>query len=405
MMDTSAPLVVFGPYGAEWSEASDYATRVLGKVWDGTAKAADILPEANKAAQERLSYLRQESNLPDYDWRVGGIIALGLFLALVAWVYVPELKVKRTQRQKQENRVAYLFVMPWILGLIFFTAGPMLLSLLMSFAHWDIVQTAQFRGLENFREAFVVDPRFWPSLRVTLLYTIAAVPLGLVTSLALALLLNVKVRGIPFWRTCYYLPSVASGVAASMIWKRLFMTDGGLLNELIYGASGHGNLLGLGTVLKPFATAHGQANWLGDDHLALPSLTIMSLWGAGGAMIILLAGLQGVPQHFYEAATLDGANPWVRFRKITVPMISPTLFFCLLTGFIGTFQSFTQALLMTDGGPNDATMFYALHMWKSGMLELRMGYASALAWILFFVVLAFTVLQLKMSKWVYYEGG
>ncbi len=295
--------------------------------------------------------------------------------------------------------------MPWVLGLILFTAGPMLLSLLMSFADWDIIQPAKWRGLENFREAFFVDPRFWPSLRVTVVYTIAAVPLGLITSLALALLLNVKVRGIPFWRTCYYLPAVASGVAASMIWRRLFMTDGGLFNEIIYGSGGHGNLLGLGTLLRPFAAAHGQADWLGNDHLALPSLTIMSLWGSGGGMFILLAGLQGVPTHLYEAATLDGAGAWPRFRQITIPLISPTLFFCLLTGFIGTFQSFTQALLMTNGGPNDSTMFFALHMWQSGLLALRMGYASALAWILFFVVLAFTILQLKMSKWVYYEGG
>jgi len=405
MMDKSAPLVVFGPFGSEWTEASDFATRVFTKIWDGSAQATDVIPAANREAQDRLTYLRHDTQRPKFNWAVGGAVAVGLFLILAAWVYLPEMKVKRTSRQKKESRTAYLFVMPWILGLILFTAGPMLLSLLMSFADWDIVQPAKWRGLENFREAFMVDPRFWPSLRVTVVYTLVAVPLGLITSLALALLLNVKVRGIPFWRTCYYLPSVASGVAASMIWKRLFMTDGGLLNELIYGSSGHGNLLGLASLLHPFAAAHGQANWLGDDHLALPSLTIMSLWGSGGGMIILLAGLQGVPTHFYEAATLDGANPWHRFRMITIPLISPTLFFCLLTGFIGTFQSFTQALLMTNGGPNDSTMFYALHMWQSGMLELRMGYASALAWILFFVVLVFTGLQLRMSKWVHYEGG
>ncbi len=405
MMDTSAPLVVFGPFGAEWTAASDFATKEFTKIWDGSAQAVDVIPSANRVAQERLTYLRQDTERPNFNWGAGTAIAVVLFLALVAWVYLPELKVKRSIREKRENRIAYIFVMPWILGLILFTAGPMLLSLLMSFADWDIIQPARWRGLENFREAFVVDPRFWTSLRVTVVYTIFAVPLGLITSLALALLLNVKVRGIPFWRTCYYLPSVASGVAASLIWKRIFMTDGGLLNALIYGSDGHRNFLGLGTLLQSFTSGNGQANWLGNEHLALPSLTIMNLWGAGGGMIILLAGLQGVPTHFYEAATLDGASPWSRFRHITIPMISPTLFFCLLTGFIGTFQSFTQALLMTDGGPNDSTMFFALHMWKSGMLELRMGYASALAWILFFVVLVFTFLQMRMSKWVYYEAG
>lgn len=405
MMDTSAPLVVFGPYGSEWSEASDFATRQFSQIWDGTATAEQIIPKANREAQERLTYLRQETDRPPFNWVLGSIVALGIFSLLAAWVYVPEFRVKRSLKQRRENRTAYLFVMPWLLGLLLFTAGPMLLSLLMSFADWDIIQPAKWRGLENFREAFVVDPRFWSSLQVTVVYTVVAVPLGLMTSLALALLLNVKVRGIPFWRTCYYLPSVASGVAASLIWKRLFMPDGGLINSVIYGVNGKGNFLGLASLLHPLATSNGQVNWLGNEHLALPALTLMSLWGSGGGMIILLAGLQGVPTHFYEAATLDGANAWHKFRRITIPLISPTLFFCLLTGFIGTFQSFTNALLMTDGGPNDSTMFFALHMWKSGLLALRMGYASALAWILFFVVLAFTFVQLRMSKWVYYEGG
>jgi len=405
MMDTSAPLVVFGPYGTEWAESSDFATSVFSKIWDGSAKATDVIPEANRRGQERLDYLRHEVIRPRYNWWLGGFIAVALFGVLVAWVYLPERHVKRSQKERRENRTAYLFVLPWILGLVIFTAGPMLLSLLMSFADWDIIQPAKWRGLENFREAFFVDPRFWTSLKVTLLYTILAVPLGVASSLALALLLNVKVRAIPLWRTCYYLPSVASGVASSLIWRRIFQPDGGLLNAMIYGADGHGNFLGLATLLRPFAESNGQINWLNNEHLALPALIIMSLWGAGGGMIILLAGLQGVPQHYYEAATLDGANTWHRFRRITVPLISPTLFFCLLTGFIGTFQSFTQALLMTNGGPNDATMFFGLHMWQSGFMGLRMGYASALGWVLFVVVLVFTLFQLRLSKWVYYEGG
>ncbi|MDR3688357.1 MAG: extracellular solute-binding protein [Fimbriimonas sp.] len=405
MMDTSAPLVVFGPYGSEWGEASDFATRVFTKIWDGSAKAQDVIPEANAEGQARLDYLRRSVHRPPFNWTIGGLVSLALFGVLAFWVYWPERKIKRTHRQKLENRVAYFFVMPWVLGLILFTAGPMLLSLLMSFADWDIIQPAKWRGVENFREAFFVDPRFWISLKVTLLYTIVSVPLGVASSLALALLLNVKVRAIPLWRTCYYLPSVASGVASSLIWRRIFQPDGGLLNAIIYGPDGHRNLLGIASMLKPFAESSGQVNWLNNEHLALPALIIMSLWGAGGGMIILLAGLQGVPNHYYEAATLDGANAWYRFRHITVPMISPTLFFCLLTGFIGTFQSFTQALLMTNGGPDDSTMFFALHLWQSGFLGLRMGYASALGWVLFAVVMVFTVVQLRLSKWVYYEGG
>ncbi len=405
MMDRSAELVVFGPFGTEWADASDFATRILSRVWDGSAQAADILPAANKEGQERLTYLRNQGIRPKFNWTIGGLVAVGLFVCLLAWIYLPERKIRRTEREKRENRAAYMFIMPWILGVVLFTAGPMLLSLLMSVADWDIIQPAKWRGIENFREAFFVDPRFWISLRVTLAYTIIAVPLGVASSLALALLLNVRVRGIPVWRTCYYLPSVASGVASSLIWKRIFQPDGGLLNAVIYGSHGHGNLFGIATLLKPFAESNGQVNWLNNEHLALPSLTMMSMWGAGGGMIILLAGLQGVPQYYYEAATLDGANPWQRFRNITIPMISPTLFFCVLTGFIGTFQSFTQALLMTDGGPNDATMFFGLHMYKSGFQALRMGYASALGWVLFAVVMIFTVVQLRLSKWVYYEGG
>lgn len=405
MMDKAANYVVFGPFGTEWSESSDFAGRVLSRVWDGSAKAVDIIPAANKEGQDRLTYLRTEGARPRFNWTVGGLVAFGLFGILVGWIYWPERKIRRTSREKRENRAAHMFVMPWILGVILFTAGPMLLSLLMSFADWDIIQPAKWRGIENFREAFFVDPRFWTSLKVTLIYTILAVPLGVASSLALALLLNVKVRGIPVWRTCYYLPSVASGVAASMIWKRIFQPDGGLLNAIIYGPDGHRNFLGIATLLKPLAESNGQVNWLNNEHLSLPALIIMSLWGAGGGMIILLAGLQGVPQFYYEAATLDGANPWHRFKNITVPMISPTLFFCVLTGFIGTFQSFTQALLMTNGGPNDSTMFFGLHLYQSGFQQLRMGYASALGWVLFGVVMIFTLLQLRLSKWVYYEGG
>ncbi len=400
----SVPYVVFGPLGTEWPDASGIATAAFSRIWDGSAQAKDIIPKDNARAQERLDYLLNQGRLPEFNWTIASVCGFALVAMLMCWIYWPERKVRRTHKQKKENRIAYLFIMPWILGVLLFTAGPMLLSLLMSFSDWDIIQPAKWRGAGNYVEAFTFDPRFWTSLKVTLLYTVFAVPLGLAASLALALLLNVKVRGIPVWRTCYYLPSVASGVASSLIWRRIFMPDGGLLNAIIYGPSGKGNFLGLASLLHPFTTNGEPVNWLGNEHVALPALTIMSLWGAGGGMILLLAGLQNVPTYLYEAAVLDGAGPFKRFRNVTVPMISPALFFSLITGFIGTFQTFTQALLMTDGGPNDSTLFFAYHMWRSGFLSLRMGYASALAWVLFVVVLIFTVAQLKMSKWVYYEG-
>lgn len=401
----SVPYVVFGPLGSEWGDASGITTAPLSRVWDGVAKAKDILPESNRRGQERMDYLLGMGNLPPYNWNLG-IAAGAVVLALLAgWVYWPERGVKRTPRKKKENLVGYLFVAPWLIGLLVFTAGPMILSLLMSFSDWDIIQPARWRGFGNYAEALTFDTRFWPSLRVTMVYTLVAVPLGLVGSLLLALLMNVKVKGIALWRTCYYLPSVASAVAASLIWKRVFMPNGGLLNAVIYGADGKGNFLGLADALRPFATVDGQVNWLGSEQMALPALIIMSLWGIGGGMILLLAGLQGVPTYLYEAATLDGASPLARFRVVTIPMISPALFFSLVTGFIGTFQTFSQALLMTDGGPNDSTLFFGYHLWRSGFLSLRMGYASALAWVLFVVVMIFTIGQLRMSKWVYYEGA
>lgn len=403
--DQSVPDVVFGPLGSEWGDASSITTRVLSRVWDGSAQAKDILPAENRKGQERMDYLLGMGNLPKFNWGYGALLGAGMLAAVGAWVYAPERKIRRTPRQKRENRAAYLFVIPWLVGLLLFTAGPMILSLLMSFSDWDIIQPARWRGLGNYEEAFAFDPRFWGSLQVTLIYTLVAVPLGLVCSLSLALLLNVKVKGMPLWRTCYYLPSVASGVAASLIWKRVFMPNGGLLNTLIYGTDGRGNFLGLADALRPFATVDGQVNWLGSESLSLSALIIMSIWGAGGGMILLLAGLQNVPQYLYEASILDGANAWRRFRAVTIPMISPALFFSMVTGFIGSFQTWTQALLMTDGGPNDSTLFLAFHLYRSGFLSLRMGYASSLAWILFFVVMVFTLAQLRLSKWVYYEGA
>ena len=254
-------------------------------------------------------------------------------------------------RAKAESRTAYKFIAPWLFGLVTLVLGPMIFSLLMSFSDWDIIQTARARGVQNYAEALTVDPRFWISLRVTAVYTLFAVPLGILGSLVLALLLNVKVRGIPLFRLFYYLPSLSSMVAASLIWKRLFQPEGGLINTIIYGTDGHGNFLGLSTLLQSVAPPGQQVNWLGSEHTALASLILMSLWGIGGGMVILLAGLQGIPEFYYEAAMLDGANAWQKFRTVTLPLLTPALFFVLVTGAIGSFQVFTQSFVMTGGGP------------------------------------------------------
>jgi multiple sugar transport system permease protein len=173
---------------------------------------------------------------------------------------------------------------------------------------------------------------------------------------------------------------------------------------VIYGPEGDGNLLGIGSLISTITGSSQPANWLGDDRLALSAMIIMSLWGAGGGMIILLAGLQGIPAQYYEAARIDGAGVWRRFVSVTMPMLSPALFFTLVTGFIGAFQVFTQAFVMTSGGPNDATRFFSLHLYENAFYSLRMGYASALAWILFAIILVFTAIQFRLNKFVYYES-
>jgi multiple sugar transport system permease protein len=224
--------------------------------------------------------------------------------------------------------------------------------------------------------------------------------------LGLALLLNQKVRGVPLWRALYYIPSLASGVATSLIWMKVFNPETGLLNALIYGPNGDQNFLGLGTFLSNLAGTPDRAiNWLGNPATVLPAFIIMGMWGAGGGTIIFLAGLQGISTTYYEAATLDGASAWRKFRSVTLPLLTPTLFFSVITGVIGALQVFTQAFIITDGGPDRATMFYMLNLYKKAFGELKMGYASALAWILFVIILIITVIQLRGSKrWVFYEG-
>jgi len=403
--DTSEPFVKFAPTGLLWNEINTIARQPAGTIYTGDAQAADVLPRSNKIAQNRLDTLRREQTLPDFNWGLGIAFGLALGAIILTWVYLPERGIKRTFRQRQENRAGYLFIMPWLIGLVVFTAGPMIFSLLMSVSDWDIIRPARFRGLGNYQEMASVDPTFWTSLRVTMVYTLVSVPIGISISLALALLLNVKVKGIALWRTCYYIPAMASPIAGSLIWLKLFQPEGGLLNAVLFGADGKGGLPFARDIFSSLIGANGQINWLQNEKTALGSFIFMSVFGAGGGMVILLAALQGVPQYYYEAATLDGAGPFRRFRNVTVPLISPSLFFTMITGFIGTFQVFSQAYQMTQGGPNNATMFLVLHTYNNAFRLLRMGYAASLAWVLFAVILVFTIIQLQSNRFVHYEGG
>ena len=404
LTDLAVDKMVMAPTWEYWSEMQNFVNSELELAYNGSKTMKQALNDGQKNAERRLAQIQKQQANPEFNWPVAGAISLVAIGLILWWVYAPEKGKKLTNQQKTENRSGHFFIAPWLIGMAVFTLGPMLLSMFMSFADWDIITPAKFRGVGNFTEAFTEDPKFWGAHTVTAIYTAVSVPLGICTSLALALLLNVKVRGIPLFRTLFYLPALSSAVAASLVWKKIFQQDGGVLNMIIYGMDGKGNFLGLATLLAPFAKAGEQINWIGSDKSALLSLILMAIWGAGGGTVILLAGLQGIPQFYYEAAEIDGAKAWQKFKVITLPLLTPSLFFSLITGVIGSFQVFTQAFVMTGGGPGDSTRFFVLHLYDQAFKGLRMGYASSLGWILFFVVLIFTLLQFKLSKYIYYEA-
>jgi multiple sugar transport system permease protein len=289
-------------------------------------------------------------------------------------------------RWLRKNMDGWLFASPWIIGFFLWTLGPMVASLALAFTEWDLISPAKFVGVENFR-SMLTDPLVAQSLKVTTIYAVASVPLHIVFGMLLALLLNAKIIGLRFYRTAFYLPSVLSGVAVALLWRWLFSPEFGLINQML-----------------SYAGIQGPS-WLGDQKWALPSLVLMSLWGVGAGAIIYLAGLQGIPTDLYEAAEVDGARSWQRLVHITLPMMTPVLFFQLVMGIISALQVFTQAYIMTNGGPNNATLFMILHLYRNAFTYQRMGYASALAWVLFIYILILTLFIYRSStSWVYYEG-
>lgn len=291
--------------------------------------------------------------------------------------------------RKMETREAiafHVFAAPWILGFLAFTAYPTLASLFLSFTHYEVIRPAEWIGLGNYLQA-AQDPLLLQSLKVTAVYAIGSVSLGVTFAFLLALLMNQRVPGIAFYRTLYYLPSTISGVPVALLWLWIFNPTFGILN----------GLLGLVGIQGP--------QWLFSTTWVIPAFIIMSLWGVGGAMIIYLAGLQGIPQHLYEAAELDGADVLVKFRMVTIPMVSPVIFFNLILSIIGSFQTFTAAYVMTDGGPANGSLFYALYLYRNAFQFFNMGYASALAWLLLVIILILSLVVIQSSPyWVYYEG-
>jgi multiple sugar transport system permease protein len=297
-------------------------------------------------------------------------------------------KRSKLKMSTQDSIWGYVFLSPWLLGMIFFTGGPIIASLFLSFCDWDLITPPKLIGLGNFVKMFA-DGRFLHSMYNTFYYTVFSVPLGIIGSVMVALLMNQKWKSVNLLRTIYYLPSVTSGVASAIIWMWLFNPDFGLIN---YGLS----VLGVKGPL-----------WMADEVWAKPAIVIMSLWGVGGNMIIYLAGLQGIPRQLYEAADIDGAGMFDKFRYVTLPMLTPVIFFNLIMSIVASFQIFTQVYTMTggQGGPADSTLVMVLYIYQQAFKFHNMGYASAIAWVLFVIILLFTLGQFKLSGgWVHYEG-
>ena len=289
--------------------------------------------------------------------------------------------------RRREEWAGWIFASPWIVGFLLFTVGPMLASGYFAFTEYDVLTSPRWVGWANFDKALTDDPKVWQSVKVTSIYAIVSVPLQIGFGLFLALLLNARIRGLQFYRTIYYLPSVLSGVAVALLWRWIYAPNFGLINSFL----AYFDIVGPG--------------WLGDKDWALTSLIGMSLWHVGGGIVIYLAGLQGVPTELYEAGYVDGSGRWDSFWHITLPMITPVLFYNLVIGIITALQIFTQALIMTNGGPHNATLFMVLYLYRNAFQFFKMGYASVLAWILFAYILLLTLLVYRSSGfWVFYAG-
>ncbi len=296
-------------------------------------------------------------------------------------------KTKGKKIPPKDNKAAHIFLIPWTIGLFLITLGPMAMSLYLSFTDYNLLQSPEFTGFENIQR-MLEDQRLHNSLRVTFTYVLIGVPLQLAAALGVAILLDRGMRGLSFYRSVFYLPSMlGSSVAVAVLWKQIFGTTG-LVNQVLanFGIEGIG--------------------WISDPNTSLASLILLHVWTFGSPMVIFLAGLRQVPTMYYEAASIDGASKWRQFRSITLPILSPIIFFNLVLQIIGAFQNFTQAFIVSNGsgGPADSTMFFTLYLYQQGFKQFDMGYASAMAWLLVLIVGAFTAVNFFASKyWVFYD--
>ncbi len=291
------------------------------------------------------------------------------------------------KRRFRDKVSPYLFISPWIFGFLFFTLGPLVFSLIMSFYDWPVVGERTFVGLDNYKIMLTQDPLFWDSLWVTVKFGLFFVPFNITLGLLLAVLLNQKLAASGVFRTIFYLPSVISGVALVTIWGWIYSHEYGLLNFFLSMVGVEG------------------PNWLGDPSWSLLAIVVTSLWGLGGTMLILLTGLQAIPKELYEAAKISGVPAWARLLHVTIPMLSPMLLFTLITSIISAFQQLTLALLLTGGGPLESTYFFAMYIYDNAFKHFEMGFAAANSWVMFLIILVLSMLVLKSSSaWVYYEG-
>lgn len=291
--------------------------------------------------------------------------------------------------KKQENIYGYLFILPWIIGFLGLILGPLLFSLYGSFTNYNVTSTMDFVGFQNYEEMFFHDSLFWTSLYNTFYFVIFSVPLTTVAAIFISVLVNQNLPGMKIFRTVFYLPAILSGVGVYLLWMQLLDPSTGLINRFLelFGISG--------------------PNWLFDAAWAKPSLILMKLWSAGGAMLLYLSAMQGISKSLYEAAVMEGASRFQMFLKVTLPMISPIIFFDVITSTIGSFQIFQEAYIMSSdsaGSPENSLLFFNLHMWIKAFNVFDMGYAMAMSWILFIIVLVLTLINFKFAKyWVHYE--
>lgn len=367
----------------------DEHVRAIEETVRGGRDPQTVLNIATAKVQRRLDELLDEQPRTPVNWwpimLASGIGVIGL----VGGAVLAVLRRSARSHHGAESRAALVFVSPWAIGFLAFTLGPVLASLVYSFCHYDVIHPAKWAGMDNYAR-LLNDEMFWRSLANTA-YMLLGVPLGLAAGLAIALLLNHEIRGMKIYRTLFYLPAIVPVVASSILWIWVLNPTNGLINSLL-------RMIGI----------DDPPLWLNSPSWLLGSkaaILLMGLWGAGGGMIIWLAGLKGIPRHLYEAAEIDGAGPLRRFFHVTLPMLTPYIFFNLIIGVIGTMQIFTQAFIMTAGGPADSTLFYALYLFNSAFRYFDMGYASALAWVMLVLILLLTLLQMWGSRrWVYYEG-